>query len=90
MIKADGFAPLREKKLLRYFEVALGYGVRGYDTGGERRRDAYLGLSLNLARLLADGAYDGSMRSTAFQRGTDRLFDLVQFPTIAYMQRNLN
>lgn len=90
VIKADGFAPLRENKLLRYFEVAFGYGTRGYDTGGERRRDAYLGLSLNLSRLLADGAYDGNMHSTAFQRGTDRLFDLVQFPTIAYMRRDLN
>ena len=88
--KADGFAPLRANRFLRYFEVALGYGTRGYDTGGEHRRDAYLGLSLNLARLLADGAYDGSMHSTAFQRGTDRLFDLVQFPAIAYMRRDLN
>ena len=90
VVKADGFAPLRENRFLRYFEVAGGYGTRGYDTGGERHRDAYVGLSLNLARLLAEGAYDGRMHSTAFQRGTDRLFDLVQFPTIAYMRRNVD
>ena len=90
VIKADGFAPLRENRFLRYLEVAAGYGTRGYDTGGERHRDAYFGLSLNLARLLADGAYDGRMHSTAFQRGTDRLFELVQFPTVGYVRRSLD
>lgn len=90
VIKADGFAPLRENSFLRYFEVAAGYGTRGYDNGGEQRRDVYAGLSLNLARLLADGAYDGRMHTTAFQRGTDRLFDLVQFPTIGYVRRSLD
>jgi len=90
VVKADGFAPLRENKFLRYLEVAVGYGTRGYDTGGERHRDLYIGLSLNLARLLADGAYDGRMHSTAFQRGTDRLFDLVQFPTIGYARRSMD
>ncbi|MGC2519312.1 MAG: DUF2279 domain-containing protein [Burkholderiales bacterium] len=90
VVKADGFAPLRENRFLRYLEVAVGYGTRGYDTGGERHRDAYLGLSLNLARLLADGAYDGRMHSTAFQRGTDRLFDLVQFPAVGYVRRSVD
>jgi hypothetical protein len=90
VIKADGFAPLRESRVLRYFEVAIGYGTRGYDNGGVRHRDAYLGLSLNLARLLADGFYQGRMHTTSFQRGTDRLFDLVQFPSIAYKKRSLD
>ena len=90
MVKADGFAPLRENRFLRYLEVAAGYGTRDFDTGGERHRDAYFGLSLNLARLLADGAYDGRMHSTAFQRGTDRLFELVQFPTVGYVRRSVD
>ena len=90
VVKADGFAPLRENRFLRYIEFAGGYGTRGYDTGGERHRDAYAGLSLNLARLLADGAYDSRMHSTAFQRGTDRLFDLVQFPAIGYVRRSMD
>lgn len=90
VVKADGFAPLRENRFLRYLEVAVGYGTRGYDTGDERHRDAYVGLSLNLARLLADSAYDGRMHSTAFQRGTDLLFDLVQFPTIGYVRRSVD
>jgi hypothetical protein len=90
VVKADGFAPLRESKFLRYLEVAVGYGTRGYDSGGERHRDAYAGLSLNLARLLADSAYEGRMHSTAFQRGTDILFDLVQFPTVVYARRSVD
>lgn len=90
VVKADGFELLRENSYLRYFEAAIGYGTQGYDTGEQRQRNAYLGLSLNLSRLLADGAYGGRMHSTAFQRGTDRLFDLVQFPTIGYAQRNLD
>jgi predicted lipoprotein DUF2279 len=90
VVKADGFAPLRENRFSRYLEFAVGYGTRGYDTGGDRHRDAYVGISLNLARLLADSAYDGRMHSTAFQRGTDRLFDLVQFPAVGYVRRSLD
>ena len=90
VVKADGFAPLRESRFLRYLEVAVGYGTRGYHNGDERHRDTYVGLSLNLARLLADTAYDGRMHSTAFQRGTDILFDLVQFPTVVYARRSLD
>jgi hypothetical protein len=88
VVKADGFAALRESAFLRYIEVAVGYGTRGYGSSEPHYRDAYVGLSLNLARLLADGAYGGRMHTTAFQRGTDRLFELVQFPTIAYKRRN--
>ena len=90
VVKADGFAPLRKNPLLRYLEVGVGYGARGFDPGGERRRDVYVGLSLNLSRLLADVFYQGHMHSTSLQRGTDRLFELVQFPTIAYKQRSLD
>lgn len=90
VVKADGFAPLREHGFLRYFEAAVGYGTRGYDNGGEHRRDTYAGLGLNLSRLLADSAYGGDMHSTAFQRGTDRLFDLVQLPSIAYVRRSMD
>ncbi|HWI82687.1 DUF2279 domain-containing protein [Ramlibacter sp.] len=90
VVKADGFARLRTKPLLRYLEFGLGYGARGFDPGGERRRDMYVGVSLNLSRLLADGWYEGRMHSTPFQRGTDRLFELVQFPSIGYAQRRLD
>lgn len=90
VVKADGFASLRENGLLRYFELAAGYGTRGYDIGEAHQRTAYAGISLNLSRLLADAAYGSRIPSTPFQRGTDRLFDLVQFPTISYARQNLD
>jgi hypothetical protein len=90
VVKADGFASLRDNRALRYLELGVGYGARGYDSGGPRSRTVYLGLSLNLARLLADGAYGGKMHSTLFQRGTDRLFDLVQFPSVVYAREQLH
>ncbi len=90
VLKADGFDSLRDNGALRYLELAAGYGTQGYDTGGPRSRTVYVGLSLNLARLLADGVYGGRMHATSFQRGTDRLFDLVQFPSVAYASRRLN
>lgn len=90
VFKADGFAALRENGFLRYVEVAVGYGTRGYGSAEKHYRDTYFGLSLNLSRLLADGAYGGRMHSTAFQRGTDRLFELVQFPSVVYARRSLD
>jgi hypothetical protein len=90
VFKADGFAALRDNRALRYLELAAGYGTQGYDTGGPRSRTLYVGLSLNLARLLADGLYGGRMHATPFQRGMDRVFDLVQFPSVVYARRQLN
>ncbi len=89
VVKADGFAGLRENGFLRYVEVAFGYGTRGYGGVGTHHRDTYVGLSLNLARLLADSVYDGRMHSTSLQRGADRLFELVQFPSVGYARRSL-
>jgi hypothetical protein len=88
VVKADGFASLRDNGFLRYVEVAVGYGTRGYGSSDRHYRDTYVGLSLNLARLLADGAYDGRMHATPFQRGTDRLFELVQFPSVVYARQS--
>lgn len=89
VVKADGFGALRGHSLLRYIEFAVGYGTRGYGGAGVRQRDTYVGLSLNLARLLADGVYEGRMHSTTFQRGTDRLFELVQLPSVVYARHSL-
>jgi hypothetical protein len=88
--KADGFEALRRKPLLRYLEFAVGYQARGFDNGGERRRDLYVGVSLNLARLLADGAYAGQMHTTPVQRGAERVFELLQFPTAVYSSYSLD
>lgn len=90
VFKADAFARLRQHPALRYLEFAVGYGTRGYDNGGDRHRDLYLGVSVNLARLLADVAYKGQMHSTPLQRGTDRVFELIQFPSVGYGRHSVD
>jgi hypothetical protein len=88
--KADGFDALRGIPVLRYLEFSVGYQARGFEPGGERRRDIYVGVGLNLSRLLADAAYGGQMHSTPVQRATDRMFDLLQFPTAVYANKRLD
>jgi hypothetical protein len=83
--KADGFDSLRNHSLLRYLELSLGYQVHGYgQPGAEHRRDIYVGLGLNLSRLLADGVYGGRQHTTRVQRAAEMAFELYQFPTALY------
>ena len=90
VLKADGFETTRRLPALRYLELSLGYQARGFDPGGERRRDLYMGVSLNLSRLLADGAYGGQMHSTPTQRAAERAFELLQLPTAVYARKPLD
>lgn len=87
--KADGFDALRRHPALRYLELGIGYQAR-FTPDGERRRDAYVGISLNLSRLLADGFYGGRHGVTPFQRGADLAFELVQFPAAGYLRRGID
>lgn len=89
VVKADGFEQLRSRPLLRYLELGIGYQAR-FTPGGERRRDAYVGISLNLSRLLADAAYDGRKGTTPFQRAAETTFELFQFPAAAYGRYGLD
>jgi hypothetical protein len=89
--KADGFESLRRHPVLRYLEVSVGYQARGFEEPGlERRRDLYLGLSLNLSRLMADGFYQGRMHTTPVQRTAELAFELWQFPTAVYADFKLD
>ena len=90
IVKADGFAATRHVPVLRYLEFGVGYQARGFDEGQERNRDLYFAVSLNLARLLADGAYGGRMHSTPVQRGAERFFELIQLPTAVYSSHSLD
>lgn len=87
--KADGFESLRRHPALRYLEIGVGYQAR-FTPGGERRRDAYLGVSLNLSRLLADGFFAGRHGTTPLQRGADLAFELVQFPVAGYLRHRID
>ena len=90
IVKADGFEATRRIPLLRYLEFGVGYQARGFDAGEERHRDLYFAVSLNLARLLADGAYGGRMHSTPVQRGAERFLELIQLPTAVYSSYSLD
>jgi hypothetical protein len=87
--KADGFDALKDKPWLRYLELGVGYQAR-FTPVGERRRDVYVGISLNLSRLLADGFYAGQGDSTRLQRAADTVFEYLQFPVGGYVRLGLD
>jgi hypothetical protein len=93
VLKADAFDSLRANPMTRYLELAAGYGVRNYASWGrgynERERDIYVGVSLNLSRLMADAFYGGSKDSSTTQKVADEAFELIQFPTAVYAKHGL-
>ena len=94
VVKADAFASLLAHGVTRYLEAAVGYGAHGFDAGPdaivERQRELYFGVSVNLARVVADAFYGGRNGSTTVQRTADLAFDMIQFPTIVYTKRDLD
>lgn len=86
-VKASGVPSLREHGVLRYFELVLGYGARGYhlDPGapGERSRNVYFGVSLNLAELLDQTVFRGVTRKSPTQRAIDGFLEVFQIPGTA-------
>lgn len=98
VLKADGVRALRDVPLLRYLEVGVAYGTPGVDTPDEwnlhdfalRRREVFVGVSVNLSRLLSDGVYGGERASTRTQRIAEHAFDLIQLPIGYYRGRDLD
>ena len=81
-LKLDGFDHLRDGPL-RYLELQLGYYARGYSQSNpaHRERNVYVGLGLNLSRVLKDMSY----------RKTARIFNYLQLPgTNAAISNGLN
>ena len=98
MVKADGIPALRDVPVLRYLELGVGYGAPGVDVPDEwifhdfalRRREVFVGLSLNMSRVIADAFYGGRRGTTRTQRVIDGVFDAWQHEAIAYRGRNLD
>lgn len=84
-VKASGIPALRSNSMLRYFELAIGYGTRGFESPPqfERSRNLYFGISLNLSELLGQTVYRGNREPTSMQRTTDLFFELIQLPGTA-------
>jgi len=83
--KASGIPALRSNNVLRYFELAVGYGTRGYQgpPGVERERNVYFGVSLNLSEVLAQTVFRGAKERGGAQRATDLFLEFVQVPGTA-------
>lgn len=88
--KASGIPALRENKFLRYFELAVGYGSRGYQpTPGKyevqfpKERNLYYGISLNLSELLNDFVF--GKKESRSQRVTTNVLEYLQVPGTALL-----
>jgi hypothetical protein len=78
--KAAAVPALDANPALRYLELAVGYGVRGYDPPAAlRSRHVYAGVALNLSRVLDDTVFHGRRESLA-RRGTALFLELFQLP----------
>ena len=89
--KASGIPTLRKIEPLRYLELAVGYGSRGYEpnVGGERSRHVYYGISLNIAEILGASVFRESGGSRA-QKISNGILEFVQIPgTVALADHRL-
>lgn len=82
--KASGIPALRKIEPLRYLELAVGYGSRGYEpnAGGERSRNIYYGISLNVAEILGASVFRESAGSRT-QKISNGILEFVQIPGTA-------
>ena len=83
--KANGIPALREHPVFRYLELAVGYGINGYDStqGAPRTRHAYFGVSLNITEILRQTVFHGARQRSAVQRTSELFFELIQVPGTA-------
>lgn len=93
--KASGVPALRNHPLLRYAELAVGYGTRGYSDNGsgpavDRSRNIYVGISLNLSELLGETVFKHANVRSRAQRAIDTALEFVQVPgAVAFTRHKL-
>lgn len=79
--KASGVPQLRDIPIVRYLELAVGYGTQGYDgpPGTVPSRNVYAGLQLNVSAILSDTVFrDG--RWPEARRAFEVALDFWQVP----------
>jgi hypothetical protein len=94
ILKASGIERFRHHPVMRYVELAVGYGTRGYgappDVPSDPARNVYLGISINLSEVLAQTVFAGSTRRGRTQRAIDGFLEYVQIPgTVALTHKQL-
>lgn len=93
VIKASGISALRNYSWLRYVEVAVGYGTRGYSNSaaagsGHQSRNIYAGVSLNLSELLNGTVFRNSAEERRAQRMVNTALEFVQVPGTAVLTKH--
>jgi hypothetical protein len=88
--KATGVPQLRNHEVLRYFELAAGYGTRGYEPNNgapapDRSRHLYLGISLNISEILRNTVFRDAAERTLSHRVTETVLEYVQVPGTAVL-----
>lgn len=88
--KATGVPQLRNHEVLRYFELAAGYGSRGFEPNDgapspDRHRNLYFGISLNISEILRNTVFRDSTEKTRSQRVTETVLEYVQVPGTALL-----
>ncbi len=87
-VKATGIPALRTHEVLRYFELAIGYGARGFEnTAPDRSRSLYVGVSLNVAEVLRQTAFKGRERGYV-QKASEMFFEYIQVPGTVGLSRH--
>lgn len=91
VVKASGISALSNHPWLRYAEVAVGYGTRGYSGAAavgndQRSRNVYAGVSLNLSELLNGTVFRDSTEERRAQRLTNTFLEFVQVPGTAALE----
>jgi len=89
-VKASGVPALRAHEPLRYLELALGYGTRGFEGDGnlDRKRNLYFGVTVNLSEVLRQTAFRGDPKRGRLQQATEHLFEYIQPPGTAALSRH--
>ncbi|HZW26088.1 MAG TPA: DUF2279 domain-containing protein [Gallionella sp.] len=82
--KAAGVSAMNQSAPLRYLELAVGYGSRGYGDmpAAQRDRRIYVGVSLNLSGILDDTLFRQDRNSSA-ARATRMALEFFQVPGTA-------
>lgn len=88
VVKASGVPQLRSHSVMRYLELAAGYGSRGYEPNEgtpfpDRHRNLYFGISLNISEILGNTVFKDSAEKSRSQRVTDTVLEYVQVPGTA-------
>lgn len=90
--KATAMPELRNDPLLRYFEIAVGYGARGFSDGPQfrpgRSRGVYFGISINLSEVLSKTIFLETPPSAWERRVSETFLEVVQVPGTAGLVRH--